>query len=263
MAALCPSFFFARHLMTNMTKKPIPPPRPQSLPQTLPQARPEGAVPQVRAKTPSKGVNKLLVAAVAAGIIAACGWLGWDNYQDWRNSQAANLYQDMTALIGEEGPGDGLALFKQLQQQYPDSAYYEFGGLVIAGSHARAKQYEEAINVMRSVLVRSEREILRPVLTLRLGRLLIAANRMDEALALLNDGSVFTQPYVALILEQVGNIHNIRGNRKEARKAYGEALRAVKEFNRPIADIEALEMKLNDLQGKDLQGATATQGQDG
>ncbi len=234
------------------------PPAPAPLPSPSDSLPEEAALPKARTKARSSGLNKLLGVAVAAGVIAACGWLGWDNYQDWRNSQAANLYQEMTALVGEEGPGDSLALFEQLQLQYPDSVYHDFGGLVIAGTYARVNKYEEAIGVMRSLLVRSEHEILRPVLTLRLGRLLIAADRMDEALVVLNDGVVFTQPYVALILEHIGNIHNIRGDREKARRAYSEALRAVKEFNRPVADLEVLQMKLNDL-----QGVTATPGQDG
>ena len=240
----------------NRTKKLVPQPTPLAkTPVKTPDENAAG--PQRRTKTLSVG-NRLLVAAVATAVIAACGWLGWDNYQDWRNRQAADLYQDITARAGEEGPGDSLALLEQLQQQYPDSAYYDFGGLVVAGAYARVSKYEEALKVMRSVLARSQHEILRPVLTLRLGRLLIAANRMEEALALLNDGTVFTQPYVALIFEHIGNIHNIRGEKEKARKAYSEALRAVNELNRPIADVEALKMKLNDL-----QGIAATPGQGG
>ena len=239
-----PSKQIPKNIPPNRSGPPSPLPSPLAEDATTPIAIPKARQPR-RAGKPLVAT----LAAVAAGVIAACGWLGWDQYQDWRNSQAANLYQEIAAMIGEEGPGDSLALFAQLQQQYPDSAYHEFGGLVVAGSYARVNQHEEAIGVMRSVLARNEREILRPVLTLRLGRLLIAANRLDEALALLNDGSVFTQPYTALIFEQIGNIHNIRGNKGEARKAYSEALRAVRDFNRPIANVEALEMKLNDIQG--------------
>ena len=211
---------------------------------------PPDSLPGARGRPKPISVNKLLAAAVVAGIIAGCSWLGWDSYQDWRGSQAADLYHEMAALVGDQAPGDdSLALLEQLQRQHPDSAYYDFGGLLVVSAYARVKKYEEAIKVMRSVLARSEQEILSPVLNLRLGRLMIAADRMDEALTVFKNGAVFSQPYIGLILEHVGNIHSIRGDKEEARKAYGEAVRAAKEFNRPVADLEILEMKLNDLQG--------------
>ena len=185
---------------------------------------------------------------LVAVVLVAGGWLGFNGYQDSQRetAEAASVvYQEMLVLSGSEedaDKGQRAVLLDQLQSDYPGTVYSQFAGLFKAKDAVEADDLELAEAELTKVVSTAKDEALRHTATVRLARVMVAAGKLDDALALLANDK--TGAFGAEYQETTGDALLAKGDKSAARDAYSKAVVAAQRIgaNNPV-----LQMKLDDL----------------
>jgi len=154
-----------------------------------------------------------LLGGVALGLGVILGWQWWQKDHAAKQEQAYQSYQ--TAVEGlakgdlRQTQGAVDALVKE------DALYADVAGLQLAKAQIQAGERDAAIATLRAL---TPDNALRPLVNLRLARLLIDAGKHDEALKLLDKADD------ASSLEVRGDALLATGKQKEAQDAYTRAL---------------------------------------
>lgn len=132
----------------------------------------------------------MLVTGVALGLGAIFGWQWWGGHQAKQDQQAYQSYADAQAKLDTaltaataEKPADlkaAQADFAKLASDHP--LYAELAALRLAKAQVESGKTEEAIASLKAIKPSAE---LKPVINLRLARLLADAGKSDEANKLL------------------------------------------------------------------------------
>ncbi|WP_062356381.1 tetratricopeptide repeat protein [Pseudoxanthomonas mexicana] len=166
---------------------------------------------RVRSWLRSNGAG--LLGGVVLGLGVIFGWQWWQKDQAGKKEQAYQSYQ--TAIDGltkgdlKQTQGAVDALVKE------DELYADVAGLQLAKAQVQSGQADAAIATLRSL---TPDDALRPLVNLRLARLLIDAGKHDEALKVLDKADD------ASSLEARGDALLATGKTKEAQEAYTRAL---------------------------------------
>lgn len=185
---------------------------------------------------------------LVAVVLVAGGWLGFNGYQDSQReaAEAASVvYQEMLILSGSEeeaDKGQRAVLLDQLQSEFPGTVYSQFAGLFKAKDAVEADDLELAEAELTKVVSNAKDEALLHTATVRLARVMVAAGKLDDALALLANDK--TGAFEAEYQETAGDALLAKGDKSAARDAYSKAVVAAQRIgaNNPV-----LQMKLDDL----------------
>ncbi|MFP8966687.1 YfgM family protein [Pokkaliibacter sp. CJK22405] len=193
--------------------------------------------------------GKSLLVGVLIALIAVFGWEGWKRYQSSYNGAASALYQTMlqgmnvlkSGKIGDDQKATLVHTAQQLRDEYGDTSYAHFGGLLLAKLYVETGELGKAEEQLRWVHEQERNTDMGELAQLRLARVLAADGKGEEALGLLQE-----QPgaYEADRAELRGDILVSLGKKAEARDAYTTAVALYQEAGRPSP---ALAMKLDDL----------------
>lgn len=166
---------------------------------------------RVRSWLRSNGAG--LLGGVVLGLGVIFGWQWWQKDQAGKKEQAYQSYQSATEGLAKgdlkQAQGAVSALMKE------DELYADVAGLQLAKAQVQAGERDAAIATLRSL---TPDDALRPLVNLRLARLLIDAGRYDEALKALDKAED------ASSLEVRGDALLAAGKAKEAQDAYTRAL---------------------------------------
>lgn len=154
-----------------------------------------------------------LIGGVALGLAVILGWQWWQKDQARKNEQAHQDYQ--AALEGTAGNDLKKAQAVVARLSTEDEIYADLAGLQLAKAQVQAGERDAAIATLRGLTPDAS---LRPVVNLRLARLLNDAGKHDEALKLLE------QADDASSLEAKGDALIAAGKAQEAQEAYTRAL---------------------------------------
>ena len=184
--------------------------------------------------------GKFIIAGVVIGIGAIFGWRGYNTHQAQQAVEASVLYEQMI-IASREDDSENVAVYaNRILENYKSSTYATFATLMLAKQAAETGELDEAETHLRWVLNNSSQEELEHVARLRLARVLIAGEKLDQAdktLKVSNTGD-FSSRY-----EELRGDILVKQNRvDEARQAYEKALANSADGNNPI-----LQMKLDDL----------------
>jgi predicted negative regulator of RcsB-dependent stress response len=185
---------------------------------------------------------------VVAVVLVVGGWLGFNGYQDSQQATgeaASVIYQEMLVLSASEADADKgqrAILLDQLQKEYSSTVYAQFAGLFKAKDAVVAGDLEVAETELTAVVSNAKDEAIQHTATVRLARVMVAAGKTDDALALL--ANVQAGAFEAEYQEVTGDAHLAKGDKDAARDAYSKAIVAAQRIgaNNPI-----LKMKLDDL----------------
>lgn len=185
---------------------------------------------------------------LVAVVLVAGGWLGFNNYQDTQRetAEAASVvYQEMLTLSASEteaDKGQRAVLLDKLQSEFSSTVYSQFAALFKAKDAVEAGDLELAETELTSVVSSAKDEALQHIATVRLARVMIAAGKFDDALALLANDNVGA--FEAEYQETSGDALLAKGDKDAARDAYSKAAVAAQRIgaNNPV-----LQMKLDDL----------------
>ncbi len=167
-----------------------------------------------------------IITGLLLGLALLFGAKSWFAYQDRKADEASNIYATlMNALSrGEEGLVNDRA--GVLIGEYSSTPYATLAALALAKVKLEQGVPEAAHAQLQWALEKSASEALRPLVRLRLARVMMAEGNLDGAEALLAQSR--TERAVApLVNELQGDIHAARGAVDEARSEYEIALAAL------------------------------------
>jgi predicted negative regulator of RcsB-dependent stress response len=167
-----------------------------------------------------------IITGLLLGLAVLFGAKSWFAYQDRKAEEASNIYAALTSALarGEENLVNDRAGI--LIGEYSATPYATLAALALAKVKLEQGELEAARAQLQWALDKTGSEALRPLVRLRLARVMVAEGNLDGAEAVLAQSRP-ESAYVPLYTELKGDIHAARGALAEARAEYEIALTAL------------------------------------
>lgn len=209
----------------------------------------EEVLQQVKTWWQRYGTGLLLAVAVAVASFAGVRWWNQDRLQSAESAQvlleqmATQAQRLRTTPDDTAAAGDLQRIGRQLMDEFPRTPHAIDGALLLAAHSVHSDDLASAETQLRWALARKPAAETRVLVEVRLARVLAAADKVDDGLALLDrDASV---PGLAAMIEEArGDLLLLKGQTAEAAKAYQAADAALAARNE---DNPVLALKLADL----------------
>ena len=164
-----------------------------------------------------------VITGLLLGLALLFGAKSWFAYQDRRAEEASNIYVTMSGALARGDENLVRESAGSLIEEYSSSPYATLAALTLAKLHLAHNELEAAHAQLQWALDKSDAAPLRPLLRLRLARVMVAEGKLDETEALLAQ-STPDKAYAPLYNELKGDINAARGAVDEARAQYELAL---------------------------------------
>lgn len=181
-----------------------------------------------------------VIGGAVLGVSALVGWRGWNWHQENQATEASDVFMVVQEAVSKN---DATALSEQanvLRSQYASTPYASLAVLHQAKAQIDQGDHAAAEESLRWVLNSSKQDTVQNIARLRLARLLLADNKVDEAQAMVNVG--VSDAYTSLANEIRGDIFVAKGEIEQAKKAYDEAM-----LTASGGGVEYLQLKRSDL----------------
>ncbi len=162
---------------------------------------------------------------VAVGFGGLYGWQEWQDFVNRRAEQASTLYNQILIGMDNAQTGNINQITDELIEKYSATPYASRAALAAAKVAAADSLYDKAKERLQWVIDHSQQADLLSLAKLRLARLLILENSIDEATALI-EGNEFPASYAARVAELQGDLYALKGEVNLAKGAYSNALNA-------------------------------------
>jgi predicted negative regulator of RcsB-dependent stress response len=189
-----------------------------------------------------KQYSLVILAGVAIAVLSITGWRYWEQRQDNILRHASAVYDEMLTMRAQNDSNATLTQAEKLYTHYSHTVYGEMSALMIARAAVLKKDYAKASEQYQWVIDHSKTSAIRQIARLRLARILIAQQKTEDALTILN--KVEDKTFAGLIDEIRGDAYLATKNTSMAYQAYQKALDEIPnaEIVRPL-----LRMKLDNL----------------
>jgi predicted negative regulator of RcsB-dependent stress response len=187
-------------------------------------------------------------------VVVLAGYFGWNGYQENQRTQgeaAASIYQQLmskaTKPLSEQTEADKMELetvAAQLKTEYPDSLYAQFAGLYLAKFAIEANDFDAASAELSALVDAKQAGPVMYLAQVRLARVLVQQNKLDEALALV--ATTPEESFTVQYEETKGDILFAKGELTNARGAYQAARAAAMALG---INTQVLQRKIDDLAG--------------
>jgi predicted negative regulator of RcsB-dependent stress response len=187
-------------------------------------------------------------------VVVLAGYFGWNAYQENQRTQgeaAASIYQQLmskaTKPISEQTEADKTELetvAAQLKTEYPDSLYAQFASLYLAKFAIEANNFDTASTELSAVVDGYQAGPVTYLAQVRLARVWVQQNKLDEALALV--ATTPEESFTVQYEETKGDILFAKGELVAARNAYQTARTAAMALG---INTQVLQRKIDDLAG--------------
>lgn len=178
------------------------------------------------------------IVGAVMGIVIILGWNYWQEHKRGRAMQASATYAELlktlddasnaAAVQGTVAEDKKQSLEKQaelIQQQFKDSEYAAFSGLLEAKLKAQQGDFDSAKQILKAIAAEPNKN-LSNIAKIRLVRLMLATGEYEQGLQLINEvdakeAASFSGNYDEL----VGDLYVALDRLDEARTSYQNALR--------------------------------------
>ncbi len=166
----------------------------------------------------------------------------WFHHQDVVAEQASENYVSLMMAFEQKDETTLKSKAELLLKQYPQTPYASLAALVIAHQAVKDNDYKKAIEGYQWVINHGKQADFSALSRARLMRLLIAENKLDEALAVFDEQKA--RGFLPLMAEMKGDVLLKKNDPKGAKSAYELAIKSAKEESMvgPL-----LKMKLEEL----------------
>lgn len=183
--------------------------------------------------------GKALAIGVVIGIGALLGWRYWQNHQQAEMTGASQSYQQASeALTG--GKADGVELAEKFIEKNANN-YGVLAALQLAQHEVDQKNFAKAEQQLAWAQGQTKDENLKSLIDLRLARVQLQENKLDDALKTLD--LIKATGWVAMAQDIRGDVLVKKGDVKGAREAYSKGLAS--DASQSLQGL--LRMKLNNL----------------
>lgn len=166
--------------------------------------------------------GKSVIAGIVIGFSAIFGWRAWQDHTIVQAEAASSEYQHMVVAVRQGETDSALSHANAIMDDYNSTGYAPFAALMLARLAVDAEDYATAEEHLRWAMEKSSNDQVIHIARLRLARLLIAQEKLDEAAPLLKIDS--KGKFLANYEELRGDIFIRQGMSEAARNAYKEAL---------------------------------------
>ena len=186
--------------------------------------------------------GKSIIVGIVVGITAIFGWRGYEA-RTATEAKAASILYEQLILASRKGDKENMReISDDIIRDFGSSTYAIFSKLMLAKLESESSNFESAEEHLKSILNDSTRDEFKHIARLRLVRVLMANNKLEDAINLVT--SVNTGQFFTHYEELRGDILVKQGNKKEAAQAYQNALSNT--LNSEESE-SMLQMKLDDL----------------
>ena len=187
-----------------------------------------------------KEYGTAIIAGAVLGIAALSGWRYWSWHQEEQAKEASDLFAGVQEAVAKSD-GDTLQTQAEvLRKEYKSTPYSVLATLHEAKVQAENGSIAEAEKSLRWVIENSSQEDIQDIARIRLARVLVADNKLDQAAETIDRD--LPGAYASLVNEIRGDIFFAKGETEQAKQAYDQALESAGASN-----VEFLQMKRNDL----------------
>ena len=163
--------------------------------------------------------GKSLLAGIAIAILGVVGWNYYGDMQQQEAETASAYYQRLlgNASASQMGATERSAIKQDaqtLKDEFSDGAYAQYAALMLAKVAVAENDLEKAETELRWLLSNAEESALVELANVRLAQVLQAQNRLDQALALVQDKN---DAWQGRRLEVKGDILLAQGDQSGAR----------------------------------------------
>lgn len=184
------------------------------------------------------------IAGVVVGIALILGWNYWQGYKQDKAEQASNLYAQFVKAAQEDKKDSVSKLAERMQEQFKNSEYANYSGLMQAKLKAEQGDIAGAKDLLKSIAANSDKE-LSNIAKLRLVRLMLASGEYEPGLQLISEVDPSTESsFSGNYDELTGDLLVALDRLDEARTSYEKALRSGHQS--PL-----LKIKIDDLTAPD------------
>lgn len=193
--------------------------------------------------------GKPLLAGGALAIVIVFGWQAWQQHQAKQSQASSMLYQQLleTTVLpsGQVDAQQVASLLAELKKVNANNAYTQYGQLLAAKVAVDNNRLDDAAVELNAILQKPANPTLQELARQRLARVLLAQEKAQQALQLLE---AEVQPAFAATREELrGDALVVLERPAEARQAYLQAQQALPSD----ATVGDLLMKLDNLSEKD------------
>lgn len=165
--------------------------------------------------------GKIVLVAIAIGLVAGFGWRYWIKQQNISHQQASLMYQQLLVADSQNTPDTVTQMAGEMQKHYPKTEYANLANLVAAKVAVNQNDLPAALQKLQWVMNHSHLKSLQQIARLRAARILTAQQKMPDALLLL--ATVDDSTFQPLIDEVKGDIYVAQGDSDKARQSYQAA----------------------------------------
>ena len=196
-----------------------------------------------------------IVIGIVIGIGAIIGFWKWTKYTETQALAASALYDEFIMAVTDDKL-DASSHYASLKKNYEGTSYAALAALRMAAIDYGKEDADKAVEYLRWATAHPGHDSIEHIARVRLAKILVTKNELDEAEKLLKDVSepAFDAQYAVIR----GDIHNKRGNLEQARSSYQLALAATSFSGKQR---EYVQMKLDDLGVLKEQAETAQTGE--
>lgn len=195
-----------------------------------------------------------VIVGVLLALSAVFGWKTWQTHDIERAEKASVAYEAVVNAVenAQSTDADSLEnstvnhLGEKMLEEYKGTTYSELTALLLAKHAVEKDDLEGAVKQLQWAVDNTDDESIRMVAKLRLAKVLLAQNKADDALAILNSEQVAA--FEATVEELKGDIYLSKDDKDQARRAYKTASAAAKKANipRPLLDLKLDDIAVSD-----------------
>ena len=158
---------------------------------------------------------------VVIGISAIVGFWKWNEHKETRALEASALYDKFITEVTDKN-GDVTTVYDGLKKDYEGTSYAALAALRMASTAYGKNENQKAIEHLTWAVEHPGHDSILHIARIRLAKLLVAENKLDEADEYLKDVKepAFDAEYAVIR----GDIYSKRGNIEQARASYQTAL---------------------------------------
>ncbi|MGD8925657.1 MAG: tetratricopeptide repeat protein [Thioalkalispiraceae bacterium] len=162
-----------------------------------------------------------ILVGIVIGVGGIIGYWKWNEYKETRALEASAAYDKFVSEV-EHKSAETTKLYGELKDKYDGTSYAALAALKMAAIDITKGETQKAIEQLKWAVENPGHDVIAHIARVRLTKLLVAENKLDEAEKLLKDVKepAFDAQYAAIR----GDIQNKRGNIEQARADYEIAL---------------------------------------
>jgi predicted negative regulator of RcsB-dependent stress response len=185
--------------------------------------------------------NSLMI-GILLGIAVLVGWNMWQSNRLATDEQASSLYQQLLKSTRDRQVDTAIKLSERLTEQYPATTYADYARLILAKLKVESNDLAAGKKTLEDALAKTNDELFKHVIRLRLGQVMLALGEIEPALNLI----VPLPPekmgkFQSLYEELKGDLYAASDRPELARSSYQKA-KELGDHTSPV-----LQLKLHDL----------------